>query len=229
MSWSYNSARTAWVCTNYSDLNYAEINNLAEYGQPFSPYERGFVHGHVPDFGNIAVEMTQQEVMTNGYGKGVTARSFPVVGKFLAARDNVPVIGGLLSGSGPLPRGSLTFQDLVTRRFAAAGDRFIGGSLYPFSPGRLPAGAIAAGDAAYIHGTVGFALMAGTRFINSGSGRRVEAEIGALDDNWDFDSSNRIAQALNAVVAATLGPDHYNLTAPIRIRFSGPGKRSVAS
>jgi hypothetical protein len=229
MSWSYNSARTAWVCTNYSDLNYAQINNLAEYGQPFSPYERGYVHGHVPDFGNVNIDMTQQEVMNSGYGKDITAKSFPVVEKFLAARDTWPVVGGLLAGSGPLPQGSLTFQDLVARRFAAAGDRFIGGTLYPWSWGHLPAGSIDAGDAAYIHGTVGFALMAGTRFINASGGRRVEAEIGALDDNWDFDSGNGVAQRLNGLVAVLLGPDHYNLTREIRIRFTGPGKRSAAS
>jgi hypothetical protein len=31
-----------WRCSLYTDLNYAEINNFAEYGCPFSPYEKGF-------------------------------------------------------------------------------------------------------------------------------------------------------------------------------------------
>ena len=215
MSWSYNSSTKAWACTSYSDLNYAEINNLAEYGQPFSPYEKGYVHGFVPDFGNVAVEMTQQEVMTNGYGKDVTVADFRGVDKFLLA-------------GGGLPQGNLTFDDLVTRRFFEAGWRTMTGNLYQWNPFKLPAGTIDSGDAAYIHGSVGFALMrAGTRFVNAAGGRRVEAEIGALDDNWDFESGNRIAQAMNAVVAAVLGPDHYNLTGPIRIRFTGPGKRST--
>lgn len=228
MSWSYSTASKAWVCTSYSDLNYAQINNLAEYGQPRSPYENGYVHTFTPDFGNVAVEMTQLEVMTNGYGKDITATSFDVVNRFLAKAD-VPLFGGVFGGAA-LPQGNLTFDDLVTRRFATATDRFIGGSLYPWSWGHLPAGSIDAGDAAYIHGTVGFALIkAGTRFVNTGTSRRVEAEIGALDDNWDFESSNRVAQAANAVVAAALGPDHYNLTAPIRIRFTGAGRRSSAT
>ena len=31
------------------------------------------------------------------------------------------------------------------------------------------------------------------------------------------------------LVHTLLGPDHYNLTAPIRIQFRGTGKRMVAS
>ncbi len=215
VSWSYNSSSTAWACTEYADLNYVEINNLAEYGQPFSPYETGYVHSFVPDFGHVAVEMTQQEVMTNGYGKDITVASFSGIDKFLLFGNT-------------LPQGNLTFDDLVTRRFFEPGWRTITGSLYHWNPFKLPAGKISSGDAAYIHGSVGFALMkAGTRFVNAAGGRRVEAEIGALDDNWDFESGNVFAQALNGIVAAVLGPDHYNLTGPIKIRFTGPGKRST--
>ena len=34
MSWTFDKSSGIWKCTKYSDLNYAEITNLAEYGQP---------------------------------------------------------------------------------------------------------------------------------------------------------------------------------------------------
>jgi hypothetical protein len=51
------------------------------------------------------------------------------------------------------------------------------------------------------------------------------AEIGAGDDNWDFESSNWKAKLLNPIVGAVF-VDHYNLGAPIRINFVGPGEPS---
>lgn len=57
----------------------------------------------------------------------------------------------------------------------------------------ITAGGISAGDAAYIHGTVCFALTRNTMFVVTSSERRVEAEIGAGDDNWDLQLSLAIA------------------------------------
>ena len=218
MSWTLDKAKGIWKCTKYSDLNYAEINNLAEYGQPMSPYEPGFIQDFDPDFSKVIVEMPQMEVMTHGYGQNITADKFPLVRRFFEEKLTFPV-------------GTYTFDDLVGFGFASNDppERFMQTNLYGSGWGKygVTAGDISALDAAYIHGTVSLVLMKTTKFIYSELIRRVEAEIGAGDDNWDFESST-IPRQVNAVVAAIFGPDHYNLEAPIQLLYRGPGKRSTA-
>lgn len=242
MSWSFDTATRVWRCTNFSDLQYAEINNFAEYGQPVSPYQPGYNHDHVPDFGNIVIEMPQAAVMNSGYGKNITALDFPLVNHFL---DNGVMMGdtrfmpqfvergadAILSAVGVIPRlptGRHQLDQLIRRHAVRNSDRFIRTNLYGWGSYGITAGSISAADAAYIHGTVSFALRMNTVFVVSPAERRVEAEIGAGDDNWDF-SSSTIHPIVNATVATLAGPDHYNLTGPIRILFRGPGKRMVAS
>jgi hypothetical protein len=242
MSWSYDTSAKVWRCTRFSDLQYAEINNFAEYGQPVSPYEAGYDHNHVPDFGNIVIEISQHEVMNSGYGRNITALDFPLVNHFL---DNGVMMGDtkympqfvergadtILSAVGAIPQlppGRHKLGDLIDRRAARNKDRFISTNLYGWGSYGIDAGGISAADAAYIHGTVSFALTRNTVFVVTSIERRVEAEIGAGDDNWDFDSST-ISSGVNAAVATLVGPDHYNLTDAIKIRFRGPGKRMIAS
>lgn len=196
-----------WRCSRYKDLNYAEINNFAEYGSPFSPYERGFNHDYVPDFKKITIEMPQSEVMTNGFGKMANLALFPIARRFL--NDALPIAFG-----------TYTFDELVKHQFARRKDRIHATNLYTSSA----PGDISAGDAAYIYGTIGFALMKGSRFTCSEKMREITAEIGALQDNWDFESDTGVARVLNPLVATTVGPDHYNLEAPIVIRFIGAGR-----
>lgn len=213
MTWTLDSSGThaIWRCSSYSDLNYAEINNFAHYGQPFSPYESGFKQNHVPDFANIIIEMPQSEVMINGYGRNIQGRSFPIVQKFLRLGHKLPLK-------------TFTLKDLVTHQFARLSQRWIKSNLYGYGAHNIDAGTINSGDAAYIHGTVSFALMRSTRFHHNAKGRLVEAEIGAGNDNWDFNSSN-VPVIVNALVKTLFGPDHYNLTAPIQLRYTGSGKR----
>lgn len=221
MSWSLDKARGIWKCTKYSDLNYAEITNLAEYGEPFSPYETGFDPDFVPDFGNVIVEMPQLEVMTNGYGKNITAETFPIVTSFL---DMAELLMDRWYG---IPKATHTFDDLVKFGFAKKTDRWIKTNLYGWGGYGITAGSIDSGDAAFIHGTVSIALMASTRFTYGGAARSVDAEIGAGSDNWDFNSGT-IPGWLNGAVATIFGPDHYNLTGPIQIQYTNPGKKSMA-
>ena len=217
MSWSYDKSTKSWKCSRYSDLQYAEINNLAEYGQPMSPYEPGFDQELTPDFANIRVEMPQSEVMTFGYGKNISVDMFPIVQRFLNEKLSFPY-------------GTYPFDALLRGGFAKKKDRFLATDLYGYGFVRygITAGEIDAGDAAYIHGSVSFAMQAPTRFLYEPRLRRVDAYIGAGDDNWDFDSDN-VPPLLNASVAAIFGPDHDNLTAPIQILFRGKGKHSGAS
>jgi hypothetical protein len=241
MGWTFNSGESVWNCTSYSDLNYAEINNFAQYGQPFSPYESGYVHDHDPDMANIVIRMPQAEVMNNGYGKNITALDFPLVNHFL---NNGVLMGDtkympqfveraadwVLSGVGAIPEvppGRYQLGALIDAGNVRNADRFIRTNLYGFGSYGITAGNINAGDAAYIHGTVSFALMRTTEFVVTPSKRWVQAEIGAGDDNWDFNSST-IPAVVNATVATLLGPDHYNLEGPIVFQFRGPGKRMKA-
>ena len=215
MTWTLDSSKKVWKCSSYSDLHYAAINNLAEYGQPKSPYERGFDHNFVPDFANVIVEMTQLEVMTNGYGRDVKVESFPIVNRFLSEKL-------------PLGHGNYDFDQLVRAGFAKKSERWIKSNLYGWGGYGVQAGSIDSADAAYIHGTISLALLKATRFISSPGLRRIDAEMGAGDDNWDFNSSS-IQRVVNAAVATLFGPDHYNLEAPIQIRFRGHGRRASIS
>lgn len=215
MSWELIESTGIWRCTRYADLDVVDINNLAEYGQPFSPYDPAgaFRHDFVPDFAQVVVEMPQLEVMTNGYGKNLAASSFPITERFLHEAL-------------PFPPGEYSFAELMDRGFAVAADRRISGELYSGGSGGFTPGALDAAGAAYVHGTVAAAMMAGSRFTYTPELRRVDAELGAMDDNWDFESSN-IPDVVQVLVAAALGPDHYNLEGPIRLRFTGPGRNSM--
>ena len=214
MSWILDEGRKVWKCSKYSDLNYAEINNLAEYGQPFSPYgNENFLHDYVPDFAKVIVEMPHQAVMNSGYGANIKATHFDVVNRFLNFYEKLPV-------------GLYDFPQLIALGFAVDGDRWINTNLYGWGRYGVAAGSIVAGDAAYVHGSVSLALMPRTLFMVATGFRRVDAELGAGNDNWDFESST-IYGGLNATVAALLGPDHYNLTAPIQINFTGPGRTEI--
>lgn len=242
MSWSFDSTRKIWKCSSYSDLQYAEINNFAEYGQPYSPYVQGYDHDHDPDFDNIVIEMPQSEVMFNGYGKNITTLDFPIVNHFLdnglitgdsryipheveRVTDAVLTAVGLLD---KLPRGEHRLGDLISKGVARNRDRFIRTNLYGWGSYGISAGDIDSADAAFIHGTVSFALKRDTLFCVEPKARRVKAEIGAGDDNWDFNSST-IHPVVNATVATLAGPDHYNLTSAIKILFRGEGKKMWAS
>lgn len=211
MSWILikRGAEHVWRCTSYTDLRSLEINNLAEWGQPFSPYQPQFNHDfydkHV-NFEKVIVEMPQSEVMIRGYGGTIEPQEFPVVAKFLA-------------GEIQLKDGTYSFQDLLKAGLVTAKERFLKKSLY----GRGNPGAIDAADAAYVHGSVGFALMATSTFVVVGKQRTINAEIGALDDNWDFESGDSLANFLNPVVEALVGPGNNNLKKPIQIRFFGSG------
>ena len=117
---------------------------------------------------------------------------------------------------------------MVDKGLCSKSDRWINTDLYGLGSYGITSGSISAADAAYIHGSVSFALMKSTLFSRRGELRNVIAEIGAGNDNWDFNSGT-IPRFANIAVGTLLGPAHYNLTAPIQIRFTGPGKISIAT
>jgi hypothetical protein len=100
MGWDFDRSARVWKCTEYTDLEYAEIVNFAEYGQPFSPYEKGYAPAleSVTDMAHIVIEMPQEEVMRNGYGQKVTASHFPIVKRFLKEKLKFPVRSVFIRG-----------------------------------------------------------------------------------------------------------------------------------
>ena len=214
MGWTLNRTTATWVCTSYDDVTSGVMNDFAEYGQPYSPYEPGFDHDFYPNFANIIIEMPQTAVMTDGYGQDLTAEHFPIVLKFLDEDLS-------------LPFGTYTFDQLVAQGFAKKSDRTLGGNLYTGGTNGFVPGSIGGPDAAYVHGTVSAALMKSTTFKYEDGLRQVDAEIGARNDNWDFQSAT-IPDFLNRLVEIILGPSHNNLDGPISLNYTGPGKKSLA-
>lgn len=215
---------TIWECSKYSDLKSNEVDNLARYGQPNNPYLKGFDHDHIPDYENIIVRMSQSEVMTNGYGKLIRPEHFPIIKKLTKSPISLNVSG------------KYSFNDLVLKKMAKKSDRFIYSNLYLGSNNTpvVSGAGVSSGDAAYIHGSVGFALMSNTYFMFRDGSLLISAEIGALDDNWDFQSDSRIAKLLNPLVSVLYGPEVNNLepnkskgssSGKIFIQYRGAGKR----
>ncbi len=82
MGFTYNPSDKMWYADDVTDLTPTVINNLLVHKQPYSPYEAGFdqqLYDDTPYNYSPKVHVTQQSVMFNGYGKGVTANDFSVV------------------------------------------------------------------------------------------------------------------------------------------------------
>ncbi len=229
MSWKKITERgiTIWECSHYSDLQYNEILNLAQHGQPKSPSQAGFDQFFNPDFKNIIVRMPQAQVMNEGYGKSIKPEHFPFAKKFLDSQYD-------------LPNGKYTFSNLLKLGIVKKQDRFTYTNLYKgmaSTPLHPSSNDITSPDAAFIHGTVGFALMASTLFEVYEHSYVIRAEIGAIDDNWNYQSTTDIAKKLNPIVAAVFG-DAKNLQpnkakgekhGQIDIQFRGGGKITCTS
>ena len=215
------SGHKIWRATEYADLQYAEINNLAQYGQPRNPDQDGFDPNFVPDFQNVIIQIPHQAIMYHGHGKNIGPTHFPIITQFL-------------NGAIGVPDGTYSFSQLQAHNPISRLRRTISGNLYGTSSLPITSGTISASDAAYIYGSVGYALMRTTRYAKRGNTYTVQGAIGALDDNWDFQSSHPIAKTLNPLIAALLGPDHYKLEpnpdvpsdtmGRIEIEYIGPGK-----
>ena len=215
------AGKTVWRASEYADLQYDEINNLAEYRQPRSPDQAGFDHDFIPDFQNVIIQIPHHTMMDNGHGKNIRPTHFPIINQFL-------------NGDITVQDGTYSFIALKSLQKVQKSDRTISGHLYGFSNIPTTSGTINAAYAAYIYGSVGYALKHNTRYEKRGNTYVVQGEMGVIDDNWDFISDNTTANILNPLVAVLLGPDHYNLEpnpavpgdimGRIEIEYIGPGK-----
>jgi len=182
---AFNFTNGTWTSTNISELDMIAINNFAEWGQPVSPYQNGFNHEIYNNWdGNVTIRYPQLEVMNNGYGVSVGGGSFSAIQNWT-------------SGQIAVQNGVYSFNDLVDLGVFQNSDRKLPGNLYS---GELDSGSISTTDAAYVHGTVQFALMANTTFYSANGNYWVVSEVGAFDDNFDFQSSNTFAQFLNPFI-----------------------------
>jgi hypothetical protein len=213
MGFTYDATNHVWIAADVADLTATVANNFMQWSQPFNPYQIGFNHDLYNNAYNpvTTVQIAQQSVMFNGYGRGIGAESFSVVNR-------------LVGSSVSLTNGSYSFAELQSAGLVSASDRIITAQLYVSNMDR---GNISAADAAYIHGTVGFALQSATRFIVDG-GRivQVEAHIGALNDNFDF-SSSTIPPAVEALVFQAMGPEALPDGAQVILVYTGDGKVEI--
>lgn len=151
MGFTYNEYTGVWVAENVSDLNMTSANNFLQWGQPFDPYSDNFNHdvynNHYTSKPTVIID--QKSVMLDGYGRGISLEDFPI---------NSNLIGNTTA----LSNGSYSFKELQNLGIVNEKDRFFNTSLYS---GMKDTGNTLSGDAAYVYGTVGFAMQGNTRFI----------------------------------------------------------------
>ena len=213
MAFIYDATNQVWIAGDITDLTATVANNFMQWSQPFDPYQLGFDMDLYDNHYNpiTTVQIAQQSVMFNGYGRGIGAESFPVIDR-------------LVGSSVSLSNGSYSFAQLKSAGLVSDSDRIIGAQLY-FSD--LDRGNISAADAAYVHGTVGFSLQSATKFIvDNGRIVQVEAHIGALNDNFDF-SSSKVPPAVEALVFQTMGPEVLPDGSQVILVYTGDGKVEV--
>ncbi len=228
MGWKLKSksgGRYVWACDFYTDLQLYNINNLAEYGQPFDPYEPGFdhdFHDQKTKFDEIEIELPQSQVMFNGYGRNL-------------ALDVFPVIKGFLSGRVELPSGTYSFDQMIEidKKFDYKYSTIYLTNLYWKNLiGGIDSGEVSRPDAAYVHGSVWFYLPRETiTFQVSRGNLSASAEIRAIDDKWNFISDSSIINKINPLVAALFGPAHNNMAGKngepgkITLTYTGQGRK----
>lgn len=213
MGITYNKEDGKWHADAITELMTTAMNNFISWGQPYDPYDSRFDHNYDDNYytETPTVQISQQSVIINGYGEGVKAKDFPVIEKLVGSKVS-------------LKSGSYSFQDLKENGLVNEADRITGANLYTSD---LPTGTIPGATAMYVHGTVGFALMSDTKFIvKGGKIIEVQARIGAIDDNFDFQSNN-IPSELNALVYIAAGPDFLPDGAKVILIYRGEGKLDV--
>ncbi len=214
MAWSFDENSLKWYASEYSDLNMTTANNLLAYGQPWQPNDAGkfnnVIYSSYKNTGNVTVEMPQNQVMTYGYGSGVTLNDFGI-SNYLGKDVN-------------LANGYYTKQDLIDEGIATSSDFAVGSQLY------IPVFDIADGNIfeAYVHGTVRFGIGNDSRFVVvDGKLVEIEADLRAYDDNFDFESST-IPDWLNGAVLSAVGPDgELPQGAKVFISYRGEGRSVV--
>ncbi|MFD9897363.1 hypothetical protein [Mesorhizobium sp. NPDC059025] len=209
MSFTYNSQTGKWEGTDVKDLTHTTANNFLEYGQPYSPYDKGFL----PDLetvGNPTVVFSQNSAMAT-FGKSIGINNFSFARSFIAGKINVP-------------DGTYSFKDLVDLGIAKGPNRTYATDLYvSMSP---PAGMTRA-QAAYVFGSIGFALQETTTFSANNGIYSIDAKIGMLNEDFDFESKN-IPPEIEAIVSTLVGPENQNFDRLV-IEYTGVGKLDFAT
>ncbi|MEJ2621754.1 MAG: hypothetical protein P8163_16310 [Candidatus Thiodiazotropha sp.] len=169
---------------------------------------------------DVVIQLAQKEIMNYGYGKNIKLNDFLLVSAFLENKITD-------FGQKTLKTGQYSFDDfilkklMINKRKITKKDRFLYGSVYPGSKIKLYSNDRI--EDSYVHGTVGFALMKSTKFVVSNSYKAVFAEVGALDDNWDYSSSSGFAKLINNILYSS-GFGVYNKI-KIAMEYYGPGKK----
>ena len=199
-----------WVSDHVADLDMNAVNNFAEYGQPYSPYFDKDSFMGLPWDGTVTVRFPNIDVMTNGYGRSITASQFPAVQRWMNGEI------------GPSNGDGLYSINELDGSLISPSERVIRFDWLSYL-GLLDRGDIGWMEQKYVHGTVAFRLMDGTIFGVEGSRRWVVAEMGARHDNFDF-TSDFVPPEVEVLVFLALGPSNNNLAEPMDIEFVGSGR-----
>lgn len=214
----FDPSRNVWVVHDISELRPGHVVNMLQWGQPYTPYESGFNH----------------EIYENGYESPPTM-AFSNQNAMMHFGQNVQldmfdVVRNFTSGAHNLPDGTYSFDDLVNRGLATGGDfgdHRISTNLYGTGNFDINSNLRDLPNLMYIFGSVRFEIQPGAEFIIEDGEFIVNASIGVISDDFDYDSTSFPANILNPFIELTTGPDHNNYERVILIYEGEGASRSV--
>ncbi len=217
MGIEYDSIAEVWRADALTDLTQMVMNNFMQWGQPYDPYDPRYSAGYEirHHTNQPVIEVSQEAVMLQGYGTGISASDFPVVRRLVGEAVN-------------LSDGIYSFENLLENGIVSSSERTITQYLY-IPDSEVSDQGMDYFTSAFVHGEVGFALQQSSGFVvEGGKIVSVNAVIGALDDNFDF-VSDVIPKNVNGIVRWAWGPEYHPEGSKVWINFRGDGKLSVFS
>lgn len=186
---------------------------MLEWGQPYSPYEPDFNHDVYNNGSGIppTLGFSNQNAMMS-FGQNVDLSMFDVVQNFTSGTHN-------------LPDGTYSFDDLVNMGIATGGnfgDHRISTNLYGTGNFDINDGLQSLPNLMYIFGSVRFEIQPGAQFIVENGEFTVNATIGVIQDDFDFDSTSFPANVLNPFLEFLANIQHHSYEKVILI-YEGQG------
>lgn len=147
------------------------------------------------------ITLDQHEYMTIGPGRFATPEKFNLVNKFLDGNSTMPI--GITSLNNIIdPDNKYGFIDNDAKS-----------TVYQYVMGTFDADYA---ERAYVHGTTGFKITSGDFVVNIDGSREIRnLEIKSMNDNFDYDSINPIAQITNYLTKDQIDPSKIGRTVTI--------------
>ncbi len=218
MPWTFDIHTNTWTASEFSDLNMTTANNLIVHGQPYQPSDGGLFDASLSSNfqsspnPNVTVQMPQSQIMNFGYGAGVQVSDFGV--------------NSLLGENLGLEDRTYTRAELIDAGVASMSDFQVFSTLYTPGANVADGGAIAA----YVHGSVGFAIGTESTFVvENGVLIEISGDLRAFDDNFNFESDS-VPDLVNTIIQYTLGPgSDVPEGAIVFLEYRGDGRLDIAT